>query len=454
MSDPRTALTELRRQYEKIVAQSTYQIAEAKAQLDHIDALLVDGLLQKEERPEVAVEMSPLELSTLVSAVETAFVPSELSAVTPPAPTPAPTAKARAKTTPQAESLQADRTPRQLQPAYEGLTRFDAIAQALQTTAGQEMKIDTLAEKLFGELSAAERKIERKRLNTLLYNGEKKGLWQKGQSPSSYLMTKSKAAEMQHAAAEVAKPEAPTASASIPETTVATSTSSRGSLSLLPEFAGMNKLEALSKVLNDQAGHVLHQDSIIQLLYGDLSPEVIKKETRKLRASLFQGVNKGLWQRAPKQPSSYLMKASKSRKAKDTIESSSSAPAKAEAEVTTEAPSTKKPGRPSGSSNKSKPVQAAPKATSAKASRGREQVLLLPDEFEGLSKIEAVEKVLGEHPGTVVSIPDIIERLYGKLSGAELKAEKDRIKDVMTRGIKRGLWSRAEGVASSYVVQG
>ena len=66
------------------------------------------------------------------------------------------------------------------------------------------------------------------------------------------------------------------------------------------------------------------------------------------------------------------------------------------------APSTKKPGRPPGLPSKSKPVQTAPKATSAKASRGREQVLSLPSEFEGLSKIEAVEKVLGEHPGTVV----------------------------------------------------
>ena len=93
-----------------------------------------------------------------------------------------------------------------------------------------------------------------------------------------------------------------------------------GSLALLPEFEGMNKLEAISKVLNAQSGHALHQDSIIQLLYGDLSPEVLKGETRKLRLSLFQCVGKGLWQKAPNQPSSYLVKGANARKSKTAVD--------------------------------------------------------------------------------------------------------------------------------------
>ena len=72
--------------------------------------------------------------------------------------------------------------------------------------------------------------------------------------------------------------------------------------------------------------------------------------------------------------------------------------------------------------------------------------------LRGLSKIDAVSKVLAEQSGTVMHIEDIIERLYGELPKAELKAEKDRMKDVMTRGVKRGLWSRASGIPSSFVV--
>ena len=212
----------------------------------------------------------------------------------------------------------------------------------------------------------------------------------------------------------------------------------------------MSKLAAISKVLIDQAGQVLHQDSIIELLYGELSPEVLKAETKKLRASLFQGANKGLWERAPKQPSSYLVKAPKGRKARPTEAIESAAPESSETPSTKAKTSAAKPGRKPGRPKAERVNVSKPK----QASRGREQVLSLPIEFEGLSKIEAVSKVLADQSGTVMHIEDLIEQFYGELPKAELKAEKDRMKDVMTRGVKRGLWSRASGIPSSFVVNG
>ena len=169
MSNPTASLIELRRHYERIVVQSEYQVAEAKVQLEHIDALLVDGLVQKHETPVVAVEMSPLEHSALATALETAFAPSASSTPLSSDLLYSPEIGSE-QTTPQPESLQGGRTPRQLQSAYEGLTRFEAITQALQATAGQEMTTDRLITELFGKLSASEQKSERKRLNTLLYN--------------------------------------------------------------------------------------------------------------------------------------------------------------------------------------------------------------------------------------------------------------------------------------------
>jgi hypothetical protein len=298
MSNPTTTLIDLRRYYENVVAQSEYQLAEATAQLKHIDALLLDGVLQGQELPALkTLNISP-ELPTL--ALDTATTPASApEAVAPTSSDPAP---ALAAIAPPPESSQGERTPRPLLPAYEGLKRFDAIAKALQTTAGREMTIGKLIEELFGTLSTADQKSEAKRLYTLLYNGEKKGLWEKGKAPSSYVISQPKGTGNSQLPSLPSEPTAP-----------APIVSSGGSLVLLPEFEGMNKLEAILKVLHAQSGHVLHQDSIIQMLYGDLSPEVLKTETKKLRSSLFQGVSKGLWQKAPKQPSSYLVKAERAR---------------------------------------------------------------------------------------------------------------------------------------------
>ena len=433
------ALLELRQHYESrsTTAQSQSQGTDVSELLQHIDALLLSELIRTQESDAFPAQLSPQNPPTLPSAPPTVSTESA---------TPSKTDSesiTKVKSPPEKTS---DRTPRELQPAYAGLKRFDAITQALQKTPGQEVTTNRLIEELFGSLSPSEQKSEQKRLNTLLYNGEKKGLWQKGTAPSSYRIGKATATKT------APKPTVdPTASTSEPPAPKQPSSMTRtGQLQLLSEFEGMSKLAAISKVLTDQAGQVLHQDSIIELLYGELSPEVLKAETKKLRASLFQGASRGLWDKAPNQPSSYLVKAPKGRKAKPTEASASAAPESLESSsVKAETPAAK-PGRKPGRPKTEKAAVIQPK----QASRGREQVLSLPAEFEGLSKIESVSKVLSERPGTATHIEDIIKRFYGELSKDELKAEKDRMKDVMTRGVKRGLWSKASGIPSSFVDNG
>ena len=441
-------LLALRRHYESrsTTAQSQSQGTDVSELLEHIDDLLLGELIRTQDLDVPPAQLAPQK-------------PPALSPTSTSAPTKSNTpSRADSDSIAKVESPQAtisDRTPRELQPAYAGLKRFEAIAQALQTMPSQDVRAESLIEELFGRLSPSEQKSERKRLNMLLYNGAKKGLWQKGKAPSSYRIGK--------AAATITEPK-PTAepTGSTLETPASEQLSSpaskststpparTGQLQLLPAFDGMSKLAAISKVLSDQAGQVLHQDSIIELLYGELSPEVLKAETKKLRASLFQGANKGLWDKAPRQLSSYLVKASKSRKAKPTEASESAAPELPETPSTEAETSSAKLERKQSKPKTKKAAVSKPK----QASRGREQVLSLPTEFEGLSKIEAVSKVLAEQSGTVMHIEDIIKRLYRELPKAELKAEKDRVKDVMTRGVKRGLWSRASGIPSSFVVNG
>jgi hypothetical protein len=236
--------------------------------------------------------------------------------------------------------------------------------------------------------------------------------------------------------------------ASAPNTKPEATKSSRGrdSFPLLPQYQGMTKLEAISQILSEQSGHVLHQDTITQLLYGDLSSEVLKVESRRMRASLFQGVTKGLWQRAPKHPSCYVTKASSNGNGRKPNSANQKFVTSTELSLKP-ADSPAKSGRKISISPENKAIASVKSAT-----RGRTQVLSLPAQYLGLSKIDAVAKVLEENSGSVMHMDEIIEHLYGKLTDNELKAEKVRMKDVMTRGVQRQLWQKAKGVPSSILV--
>jgi hypothetical protein len=184
MTNSTPTLLDLRHHYETIIAQSEYQVSQAKEQLAHIDALLENGLLQPEEFP-------LLETAAIATTIEPASLPA-----------------AQAST---------------------------AIAKA------PAVKTEAVI-----------------------------------------------------ASSEISAP------------------------SLLPVYKGMNKLEAIAQILTQQSGQPLHQDTLFQLLYGDISPEVLKNESQRIRASLFQGVRKGLWDKSTDQRSSYLAKMSGDRNLKPT----------------------------------------------------------------------------------------------------------------------------------------
>lgn len=232
---------------------------------------------------------------------------------------------------------------------------------------------------------------------------------------------------------------------------------SRVSLPFLPKYQGKKKLEAIGEVMQSHVGEVLHQDTIIQLLFGELSPAALKTERLRMKTALLQGVKKGFWSKAPK-PSSYILKASKAK-------AEQAAPAAAKSKAAPKAsPAKPRAAKPTSSGRKTKapkttsrPVAAskAKASPSAKPARGRQSAktkapgqsprIILPmhSDFTGLSKIEAVEKVMAENAGKPVHIDTIIDRLFGKLSGPEAKAEKGRMKDVMNRGRDRKLWNKA-----------
>jgi hypothetical protein len=110
---------------------------------------------------------------------------------------------------------------------------------------------------------------------------------------------------------ETAKAEAETAIAPIESPTLETAPAAakkRDSLTVLPAFEGMTKLDAIAKVLEQNLGEVLHQDTIIQMLYGDLSLEELKKERVRMDTCLRNGVKANKWKKAPV-PASYVLEA-------------------------------------------------------------------------------------------------------------------------------------------------
>jgi hypothetical protein len=323
-------LITLKSQYEYALTEANTKAVYLREQLAHVNALLINQLIPSSGAQPLQASVSDLSptlaLSAQVETFSSDFSPQLSSPeVSEPisAPSNAPTAKPRtqkrAKATPKTAKTASKRNSLTLLPAYQGLQKLDAIAQVLSAKAGQEVTIDSVVQTLYGNLSAAEHKAERLRMKTAMFQGVKKGFWQKATTPSSYLIASPKRknagrkavkeslvakAEEATALAPVSPPKAKASKAKPGPTAGA---NKRNSLPLLPVYKDMKKLDAIGVVLEKYRGEVLHHDTIIQMLYGDLSPAELKAERVRIKTALLTGVRNNRWEKAPK-PSSYFLK--------------------------------------------------------------------------------------------------------------------------------------------------
>ena len=97
-----------------------------------------------------------------------------------------------------------------------------------------------------------------------------------------------------------------------------------------------------------------------------------------------------------------------------------------------------------------KPGRPATRVAKPKGTVGSRIKLTMANEYQGLSKIDAVGKIMEENRNQIVHMNDIIEKMFGKLDDKEMKAEQMRMKDTLIRGVRRGLWQKAKGVPLSY----
>lgn len=351
-------LISLKSQYEYALTEANSRSGYLREQLSHVNALLLNQLLPthslKPLRPQVESIAPTLALRAPIEPAEDQPVSTPSLTVTEPisvsnnVPVSKPHTQKRtaSRSIPKAEKAPSKRNSLTLLPAYQGLKKLDAIAQVLEAARNQEVSIDSVVQTLYGNLSTAEHKAERLRMKTALFQGVQKGMWQKATTPSSYFIGSlkgqsrptakgAKAAKASKAIATpaVAEPaqikprQVKAAQASKAKLATKAPGSKRKSLPFLAAYAGMKKLDAIEIVLKKNQGEVLHHDTLIKALYGDLSLQDLKDERVRIKTALLKGVKDGRWEKSST-PSSYFLKSETAATSIKTVKSRSAAKAR------------------------------------------------------------------------------------------------------------------------------
>ena len=377
---PLNSLFSLKSQYEHELIETDAKAKTLREQIEHINALLFHQLLPSNSTTDTAPLQTHIEtpatelllsaqdaplLNRLAPAPDNEEVPtpSETSKQTPTSKTP----------TPKPASPKGKRNlPRSMRPSYRKLTRLTAITRVMKKHQGKEVTADLLTKELFGTLKAAEHKAETKRLKTMLYKGEKEKLWQKGKTPSTYIIKEEKKNSKGSDNKKVAPAKRSTTKA---KATKLQSSKVRNSLPLQQAFKGLQKHEAITAVLEKHRGTALHQDAIIEMLYGQLSPEEFKAERPRTKTALQAGVKTKKWQKSRKPACFQLPKTTKpaaTKKTEPKAKVSKTVAEKAPATAATSGSATKPKRGPKANSSKAK---TSPKSkatpTRKKATRGR-----------------------------------------------------------------------------------
>lgn len=183
---------------------------------------------------------------------------------------------------------------------------------------------------------------------------------------------------------------------------------------LLPQYANLTKQQAVEKLLREHSGSILDTDYIIYSLQGKLELEEIKQEKLRMYDTLKKGVEKGLWDRVPDSPGCYTLDLK--------LVNSDSSQKKAE--------DNKRQGHQSKRKSKDK---------------------ILP-RYQNLSLIDAVETVVRENQGQVLTPDKVTRELYGELKGYALTKAKAKVGKTLWHGAKQGLWQRVPEKLGCYIL--
>jgi hypothetical protein len=241
-----------------------------------------------------------------------------------------------------------------------------------------------------------------------------------------------------------------TASKSIPKAEKA-STSKRNSLTPLLAYQGLKKLDAIAQVLEAARNQEITIDSVVQTLYGNLSAAEHKAERLRMKTALFQGVQKGMWQKATT-PSCYFIGSLKGQSRPTAKGAKAAKASKAISTPVVTEPVQLKPSKPSKPKQPKAQVSKAKLATIAPGSKRKSLPFLTA--YGGMKKLDAIEIVLKKNQGEVLHHDTIIKALYGTLSLEDLKDERVRIKTALLKGVKDKRWEKSSTPSSYFLKSG
>lgn len=185
---------------------------------------------------------------------------------------------------------------------------------------------------------------------------------------------------------------------------------------LLPTYQHLSKSEAVENFLQSNEGKTFHIDDITRGLHGDLGVEAIRAEKSRMYDTLRKGISKGLWAAVPNAPNYY------------TIDLNSLKSTAQQQELLLESALSPDPTR-----------------------RSKYSDLLLP-RYGHLSFSEAIEIVVQENAGEILTPERVTRDLFGNISETTLTKAQAQVTKWLRDGAKLGLWQRVPGQLAQYIL--
>ena len=352
------SLQALQSHLQGFLAEYEDKVAQARAQLAHVEALLgslpAEAPKAKGKKKEVVAAPAPVTPVPVVA-------PAPVIAEVPPAPAKGRKPKAVAKpeaapvATPAATGRGRGhrRGSLTMRPSYDGLTLTEAIEKILNERQGQAVNADDVVSILYGELPETVFRVAKERVTKNLSKGKGENRWKRVPTQLGYYtlsleslktvptstIKRGRAAAKPETVAKVEKApkvakapkvtkatKAPkvAAKAVTPSAKAAPKTSKKvepivakspqpkksgrlSSLVMRPLYQGNTLTDAIEKVLQERKGEFVNADSVVKALYGDLSVENFRQAKDRVTKNLSKGKLDGKWERVPNQLGYYTL---------------------------------------------------------------------------------------------------------------------------------------------------
>ena len=343
------SLQALQTHLQGFLAEYEDKVAQARAQLAHVEALLgtipVEAPKAKDKKKEVAVvpvaPVTPVAIPAIVEAPVAKTKGRKPKTVVQPeaSPVATPAAKGRGR-----GHRRGSLTTR---PAYEGLTLTESIEKILNERQGQAVNADDVVNILYGEVTEPVFRVAKERVTKNLSKGKGEGRWKRVPSQLGYytlsletlkviptstvkrgraasvktddVVTKApKAAKAPKVATKAKAATAPVVKApkipkkaqaalDVPKATQGKKSGRMSSLVMRPLYQGNTLTDAIEKVLQERKGEFVNADSVVKALYGDLSVENFRQAKDRVTKNLSKGKLDGKWERVPNQLGYYTL---------------------------------------------------------------------------------------------------------------------------------------------------